>query len=158
MGPALSGCGKEVLRNRSHIWLFHSPCALTGRSLRAGWAQRAPPASPRAAIGCACRQSGRGRGLPPRPAGRRPRLRAAGSGGPVWRKRRSRASSASASLALHKMAKIAKTHEGKNSLEGPVSAPAGVALGHRPLLVFLPAPGSVRRCSSGGGRAGRACV
>lgn len=56
----------------------------------------------------------------------------------MWRKRRGRASSASASLALHKMAKIAKTHEGKNTMEGRVSAPGGVALGHRPLLVFLP--------------------
>lgn len=59
----------------------------------------------------------------------------------MWRKRRGRASSASASVALHKMAKIAKTHEGKNTPAGPVSAPAGAALGHRPLLAFVPGCG-----------------
>lgn len=111
--------------------------AFTGSSLTAGRAQSAPRCSPHGHW-LSAPSIRRWAGPGPRPAGRRPRLRAAGSGGPVWRKRRGRASSASASLALHKMAKIAKTHEGKNSSEGLVSAPDGTMLGHRLLLVFLP--------------------
>lgn len=121
-----------------------TPPALTGSSLTAGWAQRAAPAALREAIGWAERQSrvGRGLALGPRSGGRACAVPAVaapcgGSGGaePVPPRRRWRCTKWRRSPRLTKV---------KNSPEGPVSAPAGAALGHRPPLVFVSGSGQRR--------------
>lgn len=112
-------------------------------SRRAGLSAR-PPAALRAAIGWEERQSrdGRGLALGPRSGGRACAVPAVaapcgGSGGaePVPPRRRWRCTKWRRSPRLTKV---------KNSPEGPVSAPAGAALGHRPPLVFVSGSGQRR--------------